>query len=84
MRILRCWVYVWNSRRKSRITAQQLLFLRCKASSFTSERELANTGWYGSQAITIPPYMGKQCSPYQVVTGKIYRLKQQFLLPGTS
>jgi len=28
--------------------------------------------------------MIKQCSPYQAVTGKIYRLKQQFLPPATS
>ncbi|KAK2567402.1 hypothetical protein P5673_008211 [Acropora cervicornis] len=26
----------------------------------------------------------RQCSPYQVVTGKIYHLKQQFLPPATS
>ena len=25
-----------------------------------------------------------QCSPYQAVTGKIYRLKQEFLPPATS
>ena len=25
-----------------------------------------------------------QCSPYQAVTGKIYRLKQHFLPPATS
>ena len=25
-----------------------------------------------------------QSSPYQAVTGKIYRLKQQFLLPATA
>ena len=25
-----------------------------------------------------------QCSPYQAVTGKIYRLKQHFLLPATA
>ena len=26
----------------------------------------------------------KQCSPYQAVTGKIYRLKEHFLPPATS
>ena len=26
----------------------------------------------------------EQCSPYQVVTGKIYRLKQHFLPPATA
>ena len=26
----------------------------------------------------------EQCSPYQAVTGKIYRLKEHFLLPATS
>ena len=26
----------------------------------------------------------KQCSPYQAVTGKIYRLKQHFLPPATA
>ena len=25
-----------------------------------------------------------QCSPYQAVTGKIYHLKQNFLLPATA
>ena len=27
---------------------------------------------------------GDQCSPYQAVTGKIYHLKQHFLLPATT
>ena len=26
----------------------------------------------------------EQCSPYQAVTGKIYRLKEHFLPPATS
>ena len=32
----------------------------------------------------IPAWPFMQCSPYQAVTGKIYRLKQQFLPPATA
>ena len=28
--------------------------------------------------------ISEQCSPYQAVTGKIYRLKEHFLPPATS
>ena len=30
------------------------------------------------------PLIGPQCSPYQAVTGKIYRLKQHFFPPATA
>ena len=36
------------------------------------------------QAANAQDEIQKQCSPYQAVTGKIYRLKQHFLPPATA
>ena len=43
-------------------------------------------GKFGYRGATdaFKPWLRLQCSPYQAVTGKIYRLKQHFLPPATA
>ena len=56
-----------------------------------SSRFFSNSIWQcniiaviSAKSVNLYFYPQDQCSPYQVVTGKIYRLKQHFLPPAAA